>query len=125
VKTNINQQKGLTFISILAILMVIGFFGLLLLKIAPIYMNNFKVKDTLASLEAEPDLTSHSKAKLRDLLDKRLDVNMVDNVSNEDISVTKTPERVSIEIDYEVTENIMGNLDVLVYFNEAIEVESN
>lgn len=124
-KTNINQQKGLTFISILAILMVIGFFGLLLLKIAPIYMNNFKVKDTLASLEAEPDLTSHSKAKLRDLLDKRLDVNMVDNVSNEDISVTKTPERVSIEIDYEVTENIMGNLDVLVYFNEAIEVESN
>ncbi len=124
-KTNINQQKGLTFISILVILMVIGFFGLLILKIGPIYMNHFKVQDTLASLEAEPDLTSHSKAKLRDLLDRRLNVNMVDNVSNEDISVTKTHERVSIEIDYEVTENIVGNLDVLVYFNEAIEVASN
>ena len=125
VKKNIEHQKGLTFLSILVILMVIGFFVLLILKIAPIYMDNLKVKDTLASLKAEPDLTSHSKAKLKDLLDKRLDINMVNDVSDEDITIIKKPGYVSIDIDYEVTENIFGNLDVLVYFNDTIEVGGN
>ncbi len=124
-KKNIESQKGLTFISILVILMVVGFFVLLLLKVGPIYMDNLKVKDTLASLETEADLTSHSKAKVKDLLDKRLNINAITSVSNEDITIVKKPGYVSIEIDYEVTENIIGNLDVLVYFNEVIEKDTN
>ncbi len=124
-RLNIKNQNGLTFISILVILIVIGFFGLLLLKIGPLYMENMKVKDSLASLKADPALTSYSKAKLRDSLDKRLEVNMVNVVSPEDITLTKKPGYVFIEIDYEATENIVGNLDVLVYFNDSIEVGDN
>ena len=124
-RLNTKRQNGLTFISILVILIVIGFFGLLILKIGPIYLENMKVKDSLASLKADPALTSYSKAKLRDLVDKRLEVNMVDDVSAEDITVIRKPGYVSIEIDYEVTENIFGNLDVLVYFNDSIEVGDN
>ncbi len=124
-KSKIEVQKGLTLISILVILIVIGFLGLLLLKIAPIYLDNMKVKDSLASLEAEPALTSYSKAKIRDLVDKRLGINMVNDVAADDITISKKPGHVSIEIDYEVTENIFGNLDVLVYFNDSIEVGDN
>lgn len=120
-KRHSANQNGLTFISILVILCVIGFFSLLILKIGPIYMNHFKVMDSLASLEKDADLVSYSKAKVLDTVEKRLDINMVNHLQREDISVLKTPTYVSVEIDYEVTENIFGNLDVLVYFTESFE----
>lgn len=118
------NQKGLTFISILVILCVIGFFALLILKIAPIYMNHLKVMDSMASLKKDQNLETYSKAKVLDTVEKRLDVNMVDHLQREDITVLKTPTYLSIEIDYEVTKNIFGNLDVLVYFTEHFEVGS-
>lgn len=114
-------QKGLTFISILVILFVIGFFALLVLKIGPIYMNNFKVVDTIKSLKQETDLMNYSKSKIKDLVLKRMDVNMVDHVREEDIKIVKSPTYVSVTIDYEVIQRIFGNLDVLVTFVEIYE----
>ncbi len=119
-----KQQEGLTLITILVILAVVGFFVLLILKIGPIYLENMKVKDSLASLEAESELVAKNRAQLMDLVEKRLDVNMVTHVTQEDISIIKTSGYVSVEIDYEVTENIFANLDVLVYFNDKIEAGS-
>ncbi|MCI0733635.1 MAG: DUF4845 domain-containing protein [Methylococcaceae bacterium] len=115
------NQKGLTFISILVILAVIGFFALLILKIGPIYLNHLKVMDTMVSLKREGGMETYSKAKILDTVEKRLDVNMVEHIRTEDIKIMKTPTYVSVTIDYEVIENIFGNLDVLVYFTENYE----
>ena len=120
-KSCARNQKGLTLISILVILFVIGFFALLILKIAPIYLNHFKVVDAMKSLKKETNIETYSKAKILDTVQKRLDVNMVDHIRSEDIAVVKTPTYVSVTIDYEVIKNIFGNLDVLVYFTEKFE----
>ena len=114
-------QRGLTFISILVILFVIGFFALLVLKIGPIYLNNFKVVDTVQSLKQETDLMYYSKSKIKDLVLKRMDVNMVDHVREEDIKIVKSPTYVSVTIDYEVIEHMFANLDVLATFVETYE----
>ncbi|MGH8547503.1 MAG: DUF4845 domain-containing protein [Methylococcales bacterium] len=116
-----TNQKGLTFVSIMVILFVIGFFALLILKIAPIYMNHFKVMDAMSSLKREGGMETYSKAKILDTVQKRLDVNMVDHIRAENIKIVKTPTYVSVTIDYEVIEKIFGNLDVLVYFTENYE----
>lgn len=115
------NQRGLTFISILVILFVIGFFALLILKIAPIYMNHFKVMEAMASLKREGGMETYSKAKIMDTVQKRLDVNMVEHITPQDIKIVKTPTYVSVTIDYEVIENLFGNLDVLVTFSENYE----
>ncbi len=112
------SQKGLTFISILVMLFVVGFFVLLVLKIAPIYMNHFKVMDAMASLKREGGMETYSKAKVLDTVQKRLDVNMVEHIRSEDIKIVKSPAYVSVTVDYEVIEHIFGNLDVLVSFVE-------
>jgi Domain of unknown function (DUF4845) len=115
------SQKGLTFISILVLLFVIGFFVLLILKIAPIYMNHFKVMEAMSSLKREGGMETYSKAKVLDTVHKRLDVNMVDHVRPEDIKIVKSPTHVLVTIDYEVIEHIFGNIDVLVSFVEEYE----
>ena len=118
-----QYETGLTTIGLVCVLMIIGFFALLVLKITPIYMENYQVKTLLSSLEKEP-LTSRSKREIISLIEKRLDINNIRKVSIADhVEVLKRPEFVTITIDYEVTEPIMGNLEVLVYFLEEITVE--
>lgn len=122
---SLHRQAGLTGISIAVILALIAFFTLLLLKIGPIYLDNFKIKESLASLEKEESLPSQPIRKIKQLLMKRLDINMVETVSAKDIVVTKQEGKVTVQVSYEVTENIFGNLDVLVYFDDEIEVRKN
>ncbi|MGR9105715.1 MAG: DUF4845 domain-containing protein [Gammaproteobacteria bacterium] len=118
------KQKGLTFISLVVLLMVIGFFALLILKISPIYLNHLKVMDAMRSLKREGAMETYSKAKVADTVGKRLDINMVDHIKPDDIKVVKTATYVSVTIDYEVVENIIGNLYVLVPFTEIYEAGS-
>lgn len=57
-RSSLNKQRGLTFISLVFILGLIAFFTLLVLKIAPIYFNNSKVKNALAAVEQSVDITT-------------------------------------------------------------------
>lgn len=120
-----SNQTGLTFLSVLVILGLIAFFTLLILKIGPIYLDHYKVKTVLASLESEPNLASESTRKVRSLLMRRFDINMVEHVKKKDIAIKKRDGVLTVEIDYEVIEPIIGNIDVLVYFDDRIEVRSN
>lgn len=115
------REQGFTLITIVIILFLIGFFAMLILKIGPIYMNNMKVRSSLQAIKNTTDISSKSKQEVVSLLNKRFDVNYVDFIDKNDIKITKHGNYLKVEIAYEVIENIAGNLDVLVTFNEVIE----
>ena len=117
-----RKQRGLTFISIVFILGLIAFFTLLVLKIAPIYFNNSKVKNALAAVEESVDITSKSRREILSSLDKRFNMNYVEYVTQDDIKIIAQPGYVKVDIEYERVEPIMGNLSVLVEFHEGFEV---
>ena len=118
---SIKRQRGLTFISIVFILGLIAFFVLLTLKIAPIYMNHSKVVNALAAVENMTDIETMSKHEIQINLNKRFDMNYVEKVGLDDITITKSSNYTKIEIEYERVEKLMGNLSVLVEFNESFE----
>ena len=114
-------QRGLTFLSIVLILGLIVFFVLLGLKIAPIYMNHSKVVNAMAALENMPDIDVMSKREILVSLNKRFNMNYVEKVGGDDITITKASNYTKVEIEYEVVEKLVGNLSVLVEFNESVE----
>lgn len=119
---SLQRQRGLTLISTVFVLGLIAFFTMLVLKIAPIYIDHSKVVNSLAGLKETPDIRSKSKEEIWSALDKRFNFNYVDNVTKDDVIITKRGNYLKVEIVYEVVEKIVGNLSVLVEFNEAIEV---
>lgn len=117
-----GQQRGLTFISLVFVLGLIGFFTLLILKIAPIYFNHSKVVNALKAVEESTDIASQTRSQIISNLDKRFNMNYVEYVTKDDITVVAQPGYVKVDIDYERVEPIMGNLSVLVEFHEGFEV---
>ncbi|UOA08780.1 DUF4845 domain-containing protein [Methylobacter sp. S3L5C] len=117
-----KHQQGLTFISLIFILGLIAFFVLLGLKIGPIYLNHSKVVSALAEIEKTPAIEEQSETEIRNSLGKRFNINYVDDVTQDDITITHQRNYLKVTIEYEVVSKIIGNLSVLVEFNDVIEV---
>jgi uncharacterized membrane protein YhiD involved in acid resistance len=117
-----QRQQGLTLLSIAFILALIAFFVLLILKIAPIYIDHSKVANALAALEKTTDIQTKSEQEVRQSLEKRLNMNYVYDVTQDDIKVIKRGNYLKVQAEYETVVKIFGNLSVLAEFNDIIEV---
>jgi hypothetical protein len=119
---SLHRQRGMTPIGWILVFLLIAFFTLITLKLVPIYLDGYKVSSILSSLESEPETGARSPAEIIRTIEKRLDINMVDAVTADDIYVEKVGDKMTIEIDYEVRKNMLGNIDVVVSFHKTAEV---
>lgn len=120
-----HRQRGMTGAGWLLVLVLIGFFSLLTIKLAPIYMENFSVKTVLASLEEEPLITKKSVGEIRKMIKRRLKVNGVYEMDRDAITIKREGGVTTVDISYEVQRNVAGNIDVLVFFSDSVELVSN
>ncbi|WP_432741808.1 DUF4845 domain-containing protein [Methylobacter sp. G7] len=116
-----KNQQGLTLISIVLILGLIGFFVVLTLKVVPIYLDHGKVKSALAALQAMPDIQTKSEFEIRDSLSKRFNINYVYDVTKDDIKVVKQGNYVKVDIEYETVVKLVDNLSLLAEFHDSFE----
>jgi hypothetical protein len=116
-----KRQQGLTLISIIFILGLIGFFVMLTLKVVPVYLDHGKVKSALDALKASPDLATKSEFEIRDSLNKRFNINYVYDVKKEDITIIKHGNYVKVDIEYETVVKLIANLSLLAEFHDTIE----
>jgi hypothetical protein len=118
---SLKRQQGLTLISLVFILGLIGFFVMLTLKIVPIYLDHGKVKSALEALKATPELQTKSEYEIRDSLSKRFSINYVYDVKPENIKVIKHGSYVKVDIEYETVVKLVSNLSALAEFHDTIE----
>ncbi len=117
-----NRQQGLTLISLVFILGLIGFFTLLTLKIVPIYLDHGKVKSALVALKESPDIQTLSESEIRQSLAKRFNINYVYDVTQDEIKVIKHGDYLKVDIEYETVVKLVSNLSVLAEFHDSFEV---
>lgn len=119
-----KKQQGMTAIGILMVLALIAFFTLLALRLAPPYLENFNVTSSLKSLQQEVGIKDKSPGEIRNLLQRRFDINDVANVKRENVTVAKDAKSglLKIAVDYEVRVPIMLNVDAVVVFSDSVEV---
>ena len=116
-----RQQGGA-----LANVIVALFFGALLtmaIKLGPVYIDDLTIQEALESLEGTEGLSSMGPAEVRRLINKRLSVNNISGFDAKNISVEKNGEFVVISVDYEVRNNLFGNVDSIVHFQHEYELK--
>ena len=116
-----NKQKGLTGISIMALLVLIAFVAIIFLKIMPVYFDSFKVGDVISGMKEERGLGDKTNNEIKTMIMRRLDVNMVSDVTKDDVFIEKSKNDVLIDVEYEVRKNMFGNLDVVISFKKSVE----
>ena len=118
----LKKQQG----GALAMMIIALFFGALLtlaIKIGPAYIDDITIQEALESLDGTNGLEQMGPAQVRTLINKRLSVNNVRGFDAKNITVEKNGEFVVVKVDYEVRNNIIGNVDSIVHFQHEYELE--
>jgi len=114
------KQRGAGGGGFIALIAVIIISVLLLLKLFPVYMEHFNVTTSLNSLSNENDIKSLKKGAIKELLQRRFSINDVKNVGKEHIVIEKTKTGMTIDITYEVRKPLVGNIDLVIHFNDHL-----
>ena len=117
-----QKQNGMTAIGWMGVIALIFMFVLLILKLFPIYMDGFKVGSVLEGMGDERGVAAMSPVMISKTIMKRLDINMVSGVSKEDIYIDKFKDAINVEIEYEIRENLVGNVDIVVHFQKSVTI---
>jgi hypothetical protein len=125
VTSNPQRQQGVTVIGWIVILAIIGFFVLLILRLAPPYMENYSVKMALKSLKQDPDAYDLTVREANGRLQSYFDVNYVTTVPKGAVKINKGGGTLKVQIDYEVRVPIIANIDAVLTFNNEAEIETN
>lgn len=118
----VKGQRGMTAIGWLIVLGILSFFVLLVLRLAPGYLEFYKVKSVLESLQQEPYLGSKTPMEIRKLIDRRVEVNAIDSINGKDFIIVQANGKTTIQAQYEVRVHIVGNVDAVSSFDESVEV---
>ena len=122
---SIHRQRGMTPIGWILVFLLIAFFTLIALKLVPIYLDSFTIASVISDLRKEPGIAAKTPREVTAIIQKRLDINMVQGIiSPDDIIVEKRGDTMYINADYEVRENVMGNVDVILSFSKSVEVSA-
>lgn len=114
-----SQQHGAIDLIVVFAIMFGAILIISAIKVFPMYMDHWTVEEALQDvLEDAASQGNVSKSKLRSMLFRRLEVNRIDFLSEEDISFERTKTSLSATLDYERRSSLLGNMDIVLKFPE-------
>lgn len=115
-----KKQKGMSLIGFLIVLAMVVFFAYLGMRIVPIYIEFYSVKQAMTGVAKEPGSANYSPFDVKDKMLNRLYISYSDgNVGRDSIRVVRN-NGVWLVVKYEVRKPVMGNLDVVASFDERV-----
>ncbi len=119
VKRRAEQRGAIDLVVVCAIM-----FGAILvisaIKIFPMYMDHWTIEESLQDvLDEAADDDKISKRKLSSMLFRRLEVNRIDFISENDVVFDRTKSSLTATLDYERRSPLLGNMDVVLKFPQV------
>jgi hypothetical protein len=118
-----SHQQGMGFLGMVVIIALAAFFVTIALKVGPLYLNYWTVRSIMEETAKQPDSLAGGARGILASIDKRLNINSVENVSSKDFSVQKIQEGTySLTLDYESRVHLFFNIDAVAVFGHQVEV---
>lgn len=115
-------QTGAGALQILTILMVASFFLLCAFKLVPVYAENRFIMTGIKSIAVDGDaLAKMKKREIRSKLIRYYDLNNVRSEGAREIKIIRNSKGVIVQNKYEVRVPLLGNIDVMVRFNNVLD----
>lgn len=120
---HMRSQKGMTAIGWLFLLVILGFFAIIGIKLVPIYIAGFNMYSSLESIKHNSSLKTQPMLEVRKKVMASLDINYASDVKSDDVTINKSGKGLEVSVAYEVYRPIIGNLGLLVTFEKSVIVE--
>jgi hypothetical protein len=114
----IRNQRGLSLLGFIFILVMVLFFTYIGIKLVPIYLNHWSLMSEVRAVASEPGSANKPPNTLRRELQRRFNVSYVEYVEPRHIEIERG-EELRIVVRYDVEQHLIGNIDAVIRFNSA------
>ncbi len=118
------RQEGMTMLSWLIVLAVVVFFILVGIKMVPVYIENYSIKQVLENMENDRSVRKMSPGEMRKSFMKRLKINSVYTFDRDTIKIKKEKRGTRFTVDYEVRKPVAGNVAIVMDFEESALIQA-
>ncbi|MFT4823626.1 MAG: hypothetical protein ACJAUG_001573 [Halioglobus sp.] len=113
-----RSQSGMSMLGTLTIAVMVGFFVMCGLKMAPSYMEYMTVKGLITKVATESGAEAKTARELRRSITTNLNTNQVYGVTSKDIEIYKKEGKTFIDANYEARINVVGRIDAIISFDD-------
>lgn len=119
-KNKIKHQKGMSALQIVIGLGAVGALLTCVLRILPVYIDNWTIRKNLKDLGHSSSIDSMTKEDIVKKLVNGFDLNSIHGAALDNIKVHRRTDGWLINIDYEERIPLVGNLDVILSFENQL-----
>jgi hypothetical protein len=118
------RQRGITLIGFIFVLIVVGFFGYMVMVLGPAYNEYYGVVKAMNFVAAENTPGSSDIEAMRKSIDRQFTVGYVNSVEGKDLKLIRDKGGNVISMDYEVRKPFVYNVDFVLKFAHSVPLGS-
>jgi hypothetical protein len=111
-----RTQRGIGFFGVLVLLIAIVFVAVIGMKVAPAYIEYFTIKKAVTGMVESGELRNATVADVRKAFDRRAIVDEISSIGPNDLEITKEGSEIVIGFAYEKRIPLFYNISVLIDF---------
>jgi len=119
-------QSGITMIGFLIVLIVLGSYAFVFMKLYPAYYEYYNVVAAMEAIKKEPAVARWTPADIFKSLEKRMYINYVDEkyINKRSFALKKVSGGYMLSVKYERREPVVYNLDYVAKFERTVQLGS-
>lgn len=120
-----SRQSGVTLIGFIILLLVLGFFAYMGMKLVPSYIEYFGVKKAMSQIAATGSPQADINAIRSDLAFK-MGFQYVDDatIQPKDVTLDRSNNGAMLNVEYEKRIHFLYNIDFLLHFENAVQLKN-
>lgn len=118
---SLKRQTGASVFGIVILLVIVGLFLLSALKVAPSYMDNNVIENTMEGIISNNDFRAMSISEIRAELQRSLVTNNIRDFEGSNVVLTREGNDSYVDINYESRVPLFYNISVVVTFENRFD----
>ncbi len=119
------MQRGASMYSMLVIGILVVYFAVTVVKLGPVYLDDYEIRKVLENVSKEYALGNLTKGQFKDSIAKRFSMNNISVVNEKDIIIEEGKGQTTLSLDYEVRTPMFYNVDAVVSFSHHIPLNKS
>lgn len=111
-----KKQNGAGMFGMIIIILMIVFAAILLMRLAPVYIEYFSIKKVFSAMKNDPEISSMTVKQVKSSFDRRATIDDIKSITGEDLEVTKDGGKVEFAANYSKRVPLFANLNLCMDF---------